>query len=538
MAQVKLTKNNFIDQVVRHGYFAEQIPICFSSETFADNVSSLLLIVECDKKYSNICKKNNCQKQAMTIPTTLSTYKNDISRRVLSLPNPLSFLVVVKLMAENWEKIQSVAKSENSLSPITYIHSYSNIDAELLNSENVRESRHSKSDFINNVKDCIKVSLGYKYRLKIDIANCYNSIYTHSVGWAMCGKEQVKKYMRTKQPQTMKEDYEFADLLDTFLRYQKNNETNGIVVGPFTSRIFSEIILGALDRKLKDKGYHFRRYVDDYKFYFRTETEAQESLPIIEKIFNEYNLNLNTAKTEISRYPFEIISQMNEIFKSEFKRDGVFGVLNIAAKFHSDGEKGAYKYALKFIRGKAIPLKDVDVIFPSLINIMLLNPKYGRYVVDYLKSNIENLNVDVLSRVINKELDGSIANELQEETLLFLQIIRELGLTIKVENIIKVVESGDDFSILIALDIWKNNKKSVIRTRKNTIEFGKILERFSDSLKGEQYSGARWLLLHEISRHKLLDKKIRPTPDNDLFFEELAKQKVSFYKSIKGRVNN
>ncbi len=152
MAQVKLTKNNFIDQVVRHGYFAEQIPICFSSETFADNVSSLLLIVECDKKYSNICKKNNCQKQAMTIPTTLSTYKNDISRRVLSLPNPLSFLVVVKLMAENWEKIQSVAKSENSLSPITYIHSYSNIDAELLNSENVRESRHSKSDFINNVK--------------------------------------------------------------------------------------------------------------------------------------------------------------------------------------------------------------------------------------------------------------------------------------------------------------------------------------------------------------------------------------------------
>ena len=38
-------------------------------------------------------------------------------------------------------------------------------------------------------------------------------------------------------------------------------------------------------------------------------------------------------------------------------------------------------------------------------------------------------------------------------------------------------------------------------------------------------------------KYKLLDKKIRPTPDNDLFFEELAKQKVSFYKSIKGITN-
>ena len=257
MVKIKLTKNNFIKQITRYGYFAEQMPQCFNSDLLADKIDLLLPHINCDKNYANFCKRNNCTKQGITSPAILSTYKNDIARRVIYLPNPLSFLVFVKLLSENWNQIKQLSASENSLSPITYIHSYFNCDFEMLNSENVRESKKSRSDYINNVKDCIMASIGCKCRLKVDVANCYNSIYTHSISWAICGKENAKKYMRTKLPATLKADYELADLLDVFMRYQKNNETNGIVVGPFTSRIFSEIILASLDNKFREKGYKF-----------------------------------------------------------------------------------------------------------------------------------------------------------------------------------------------------------------------------------------------------------------------------------------
>lgn len=520
---IKLNKDNFISQVVRYGFFAEQIPECFSSAKLSSNINDIMPAVSLKAK----------AKDATTSPTTLSTYKNDISRRVLALPNPEAFLRVVKLMADNWSKIKSAAESPNSLSPITFIHTYRDGASEMLNSENVRESIRSKSDFIEGIKNCIRASLGYKYRLDVDVANCYNTIYTHSITWAMCGKENAKLYYRTKTPTSLKSEYELADQLDTYVRYQKNNETNGIVVGPFTSRIISEIIFAELDRKLTDKGYHFRRYVDDFKFYFRTESQVQESLPIIEKVLNEYNLNLNTAKTEIHKYPFDVISQMKTVFEDAQKREGVFGVLNTAAQFQISGEKGAYKYALKMLKNCGIPPEDFDIIMPSLINVMLIDPKYGKYVIGYLKHNIKKLDKAKLSAIMNQELESSLKTELQQESLIFIQIIKELNLRLTSNNLVDLLKTGDDFSIIIALDIWKNRNKYVDRTPAEARRINAEIKSLATRLNGETKKGSRWLLLHEIAMHQLIDSRIMPTIASDPFFTELTRHKVSFYKGIR-----
>jgi len=38
MGTIHLTKQNFEKQVVEYGFFAEQIPACFSSKQLADNL--------------------------------------------------------------------------------------------------------------------------------------------------------------------------------------------------------------------------------------------------------------------------------------------------------------------------------------------------------------------------------------------------------------------------------------------------------------------------------------------------------------------
>ena len=170
-------------QIVRYGYFAEQFPTCFHSHKLVKNLDEILLLVSTESISS---------KKHTTLPATVSAYKNDISRRVLALPNPESFLRVCKLMQENWDEIQKFAKSKNSLSPITYIHTYNFGHKIIINSDNAREAMKGKSGFVDGVKNRIRASLGYQYRLKVDISKCYYSIYTHSIAWAICGKKDAK----------------------------------------------------------------------------------------------------------------------------------------------------------------------------------------------------------------------------------------------------------------------------------------------------------------------------------------------------------
>ena len=236
--------------------------------------------------------------------------------------------------------------------------------------------------------------------------------------------------------------------------HQKDNESNGIIVGPFTSRIYSEIILAAIDRILA-KEYVFRRYVDDYKFYFRTEASAKESIPQIEKVLKEYGLHLNLSKTEISCFPYEVISDMQLIYEKALTDKGVFGVLNAASLLYSNGEKGAYKYALKFIKDQEPSPDDLDVIMSSLINILLVEPEYGKYVIKYFKNYIHKWDRENITKKINEELSFAIEIELQQEALIFLDIIKKLKLSLDAENIINILKCSNDFAIVMALDIWK-----------------------------------------------------------------------------------
>ena len=520
----KLTGDGFINQVSRYGYFAEQFPDCFSSTTFADSIQELLPLI-------NIGKSQKSKKANTTAPTNLSTYKNDISRRTLSVPNPEAFLRISKYIGENWDDILAVSKSINSLSPITFLKSY-RVTEELINCESIREHTKAKSDFITGIKNSIRASLGYKIQLKIDITNCYNSLYTHSITWAVCGKEQAKQYFRTSEPETLKPMYEMGDSLDCFTRQLKNNETNGIIVGPYTSRIVSEIILSRIDGCMREKGFKFKRYVDDYKIYFRTEAKAQESLPIIEKILNEYNLTLNTSKTEIEKYPFNTISQIKDTFENAKAQEGVFGVLNAAALLHKSGEKGAYKYALKYVMDEPIDIDDLQIIIPTLVNIMLIDPRYGKFVTRYLKKNISIINAESLSTVFNLELKSSLENDLEQESLLFMQLLRDLSLKIDADNIINILKSRNDFAIIIALDLWKNRKTFVTRTKAEAQKINEGIEDLLNEIKGEKLSGPRWLLLYELRIHQFVKDDRIPNTEIDPFFDKMLKMKISFYRSI------
>lgn len=155
--------------------------------------------------------------------------------------------------------------------------------------------------------DYLRLEQKYDNLLKMDIASCFYHIYTHTIAWAIKGKEQAKELVNKS---TFENDF------DSLMQHTNYNETNGIVVGPEISRIFAEIILQRIDvnvvNRLKKSPYNFRlgrdyevrRYVDDHYIYANKEEDLHKILEVYKDELQFYKLYVNDSKNEFCKRPF------------------------------------------------------------------------------------------------------------------------------------------------------------------------------------------------------------------------------------------
>lgn len=526
----KLNANNFKRQMLENGYLYEQLPPCFTTQTFAEKVDEVFEVVK-GKKY-------------VTTPTTISMYKNDGTRRIVSIPNPLSFASAVHVFSSNWTICRKFADSSNSQSNITFILEYEDsagrkIEREFINSERQRDRLGVVSHFLHNLRERIIVSLGRPYKLSLDIATFYDSIYTHSLTWSMCGKEPAKRWhslVVNKEDKKHKElkpqYYDQADKLDCAIRRMKGNETNGIVTGPFLSRIFSEILLCGIDGILRKRaGLVFKRYVDDYSFYFHSETEAERGITSIESVLHGFGLNLNPAKTKIERYPFDIADDLYKRLKIAYEGEGVYGLLSEASRADIEGSKGAFKYGLKMLQRKVDPKKEDPIDIPILMNIGISRPSCSLLVFIYLKKRKETLDINQVGATLNDMIAGAVEDGLEQEALNALYYCRELEIHLTSCNVVEVLKKGNDLCCLIALDYVHNRNDSIDYQAGGAGDIDLAEAELSQRLKGETTDGSHWLLIYESLNHGFLDVSLGEGVTAEAM-RQLALLGVSFYEGF------
>lgn len=81
-----------------------------------------------------------------------------------------------------------------------------------------------------------------RYEIRLDISSFFDSIYTHSIPWAIHTIAVAKKKRNDK---TL-----LGNKLDKCMQSMNYNQTNGILVGNAVSRIVSEIILCTIDEAI------------------------------------------------------------------------------------------------------------------------------------------------------------------------------------------------------------------------------------------------------------------------------------------------
>jgi hypothetical protein len=157
-----------------------------------------------------------------------------------------------------------------------------------------------------------KAEKRFNAMVQLDISRCFDSIYTHSLAWALIGKPAVKAGLGAS-------NRTFPGRFDEFIRSLNHNETNGIVIGPEFSRIYAECLLQKVDQSLllvlaKEHGlvhkrdFRIFRYLDDYFIFFNEESAYQLIYEFLGNGLSKYKLGLNVLK--MKRYEKPIITEL------------------------------------------------------------------------------------------------------------------------------------------------------------------------------------------------------------------------------------
>lgn len=325
--------------------------------------------------------------------------------RPFEIIHPALYVYLVNVICEkdNWKKINERFKSFQKNKKIVccsipYESSNKKMDKKdtILNWWNTFEQKS------------ISMSLKFNCMAITDINNCYGSIYTHSIAWAVETKNIAKKDHS---------DTLLGNKIDKIIQDMSYGQTNGIPQGSVLTDFIAEIVLGYADEQIsseinknKLKDYSILRYRDDYRIFAQNEYDLNVILKIITEVLSELNFKLHTQKTSIT----------DDIITNSIKKDkanilvnnyivlnniqkSLFNIRNFSLIYPNSGSllkllTEVYEQQIKPLKKKP---KNVEQIISILVDIMYRNPKTYNLCVLILSVIFSFLGKTTINRYIN-----------------------------------------------------------------------------------------------------------------------------------------
>ncbi len=142
----------------------------------------------------------------------------------------------------------------------------------------------------------IELAIEYGHLFHADIKGCYAAIYTHSIAWALHGKNEAKSARRNKEL--------IGNAIDAQIQGMRQGQTNGIPQGSVLMDFIAEMVLGHADLDLTTRigaagisDYHILRYRDDYRVFTNNPRDGEQILKLLTEVLIGLGMQLNTAKT-------------------------------------------------------------------------------------------------------------------------------------------------------------------------------------------------------------------------------------------------
>ncbi|TNH07007.1 RNA-directed DNA polymerase, partial [Pasteurellaceae bacterium Phil11] len=215
-----------------------------------------------------------------------------LSWRPFQLIHPFLYVDLVNEITQrdNWKKIKDRFKFFQKNKKIKCL----SIPVEAQNGQ--ADKAQQISQWWEKVEqESISLSLEYDYVFDTDIADCYGSIYTHSIAWAI----EDKTVAKTNRAQGL-----LGNVIDGKIQNLQSRQTNGIPQGSVLMDFIAEILLGYIDSLLTEKlqeckitDYQILRYRDDYRIFTKDNHAGETILKTLAEIMIPFGLKINSSKT-------------------------------------------------------------------------------------------------------------------------------------------------------------------------------------------------------------------------------------------------
>ncbi|MBX5333296.1 RNA-directed DNA polymerase [Rhodococcus fascians] len=393
-----------------------------------------------------------------TTPVRYSIARAGGTRRATEIPNPFSQFKIAQTCSDNWRALQRIT----ALSPISLSRP---VKSKNLGSYRSLSSVQRRKDQSSEI---VKRMPGGQVTLKTDVSQFYGSIYTHAVDWAIRGKSRAKANRRARH---------LGSDLDRYLRNSRDQQTVGISIGPDTSWLISELILGQVDRSMslhKAIGpwysEHSYRLGDDMTVFAQSRDQADSILGEYEVALSKFELSLNPSKVEIiSGIEAPVKSWVTQIRQMRYRSDSesnlisdlvdIFGTAFELSGLHP-GE-GVLSYTIKrcdpFPAGPLVWPVYRDFILASITHDPSVMP-HAYQVLSFARDHKLPTQDDRVAEVLNNLAAGHARLNHGFEVSWALTILRALKLPLEVETANFVATMDDNCSLLL-LGLENESKK-------------------------------------------------------------------------------
>lgn len=474
----RLLANHLFPRVDKYG---DVFPPCYTSAEFTNKVASKLMARK--------------REDGFGVAAARST-RYDFAPRNMEVPHPIAFAKIARQLKVSWHEWSDIVENPSSAIRVG----------------DYGDKRLFVMDAIRS-KDSL-VFPGGRFMAKIDITNFYGSVYSHAIPWAVYGVSGAK--MRRTDGQ------DWVNQLDTVVRLARRKETTGISIGPGTSSIVGEIMLGGVDELLRDRGYNFLRFIDDYYYVAQNRDDAEEFVREVRDRLAELKFAVHPGKTKIFEMPTSSsprwMRELRTINRSGAGTGARLDMIDSAIETRGDDhEGGALLWVLRSLdRWRELEQPDEEAM--RSIACRLLSIAY-----------IKSVAVPTVCRLLDEFDGGVVDNELSLNSLLrehvsnrqtdaaswLLYILLKNGAVIESESQEAIVASGDCLTIALLA----SSKKYYC----NAVSFVAGIEsRNPADYTRDEY----WLVYYQLA---LNSRTPREVPDSYVDeFEALLSERISF----------
>jgi len=273
-------------------YFSSDMPDYISFEPILTDVAKVL--DGKDYKTFQSSRPNDLSKVNYSF---LTNKDGKFAWRPFELIHPAIYVSLVNVICEptHWESIQKrfsefrggavnccsvpVMSTDNQKDIATQIHSW----------------------WVEIEQKSLEYSLEFSHVLHTDVVDCYGSLYTHSISWAIHGLQEAKSNKTNK--------FYLGNKIDNHIQASRYGQTNGISQGSVLMDFIAEIVLGYVDQQInseldkpnKPTDFRILRYRDDYRIFANSDERVEEILRVVSEKLMSVGMKLGVSKTLLSR---------------------------------------------------------------------------------------------------------------------------------------------------------------------------------------------------------------------------------------------